>query len=158
MRALLSAQRHADSKNLQYMQCGPDSSLNCYGDSTGTVEGHGWFALDMSNNPVGYTAVFAFPRTLATAGNAYPYIHEMNGAGLSPIDSYVYALVKVQVDSSTQKYRLIRFGSVHADRTNPAFEYVANTAFSVSAGESRSDSISPRVACLWQAAHCRRRP
>ena len=71
MRALLSAQRHADSENLQYMQCGgTDSSFNCYGDSTGTVKGHGFFALDMTTNPVGYTAVFAFPRTLATAGNA----------------------------------------------------------------------------------------
>ncbi len=66
----------------------------------------------------------------------------MNAAGLSPIDSYVYALVKVQITSSTQKNMIIRFGSQHSDRTNPSFEYVAHVpTFSVSGGESLSSRV-----------------
>lgn len=128
----------ADGKDLQYMECGPGMSKPCYNDTTWTTEGHGFYALDLSSDPAGYTTLFSFPKTLAESGS-YPYIKLMNGAGLSPIDSYVYALAQIQVSFTTVQKMLIRFGSAHANRNNPAFEYVAHTAqFSVSGGESRT--------------------
>ena len=82
--------------------------MNCYGDTSGTVEGHGWYALDLSTNPASYTALFTIPKRPGGAGT-FPYIAAMNGASLSPKDSYVYALVKVQISSGgALEKRLVR--------------------------------------------------
>jgi hypothetical protein len=116
------------------MSCGGAGKIACYGDSTGTVQGHGWYAIDLSTSTATYQALFAFPKA-----GGYPYIEAMNGASLSPIDSYVYALAKIRTSSNTVlNGRLIRFGSLHADRTNPEFEYVAIADYRVNGGESLS--------------------
>ena len=107
---------------IQYMRCynRPGMTPSCHPGFESGAAGHGIFALDLSGEKGEYKSLFTIPRTMGNLAD-----NDLNGCGISPVDSFAYCIINTLSSNQTSKTRLIRFGSAQPNPSNAVFEYVA---------------------------------